>query len=87
MNNKKSHKIVFIVFLSLFATWWVASLVFLGFATFSENITESIQAAYAKAFKDKTLDLMKVTIWTTFLSTACLVTTLLFDDVKKKYLK
>ena len=87
MNKQKKNKIIFIVFVSIFATLWFASLLFLGFATFSETITTAIQNAYSNVFKNKTLNLMKVTIWSTLLTTTGLVVTLLFQDIKKKYAK
>ena len=87
MNKERKNKIVFIVFVSVFAFFWVASLLFLAFSVFSDNITNAIQSAYSKAFKEKTLNLFKVSFWSTLISTVLLVITLLFDEVKKKYLK
>ena len=87
MNKKKGNKIAFIIVASILAVLWVASLVFLAFAVYSADITSAIQNAYAKVFKDKTLNLFKVTLWSTMITTVLLVGTLLFDEVKRKYVK
>ena len=84
MKNK-TEKIWFIVLVSLFATLWLASLVFLGFATLSETITSSIENWYSTTFENKTLDLMKVSLWSTVLTTFSLTVTLLFKEIKKRY--
>ena len=83
--KSKTKKIWFIVLVSLFATLWVSSLVFLGFATLSDNITGSIESWYAKTFQDKTLNLMKTSLWGTVLTTFALTVTLLFKELKKRY--
>ena len=89
--KKDKKKIIFIVVLSVFLTLWVASLVFLGFATLSESITESIQNWYSEKFSDpegtvKTLNLLKVSTYATIITTASVVITLLFKEIKKRYL-
>ena len=86
MKKSKKNKIVFIVLVSTFATLWVASLLFLGFATLSDSITNSIQTWYANAFKEKTLNLLKFSMWSTILTTFALVVTLLAKELKKKYI-
>ena len=83
--NKKTKKICFIVLVSLFALLWVTSLVFLGFATLSESITNTIETWYSEKFTDKTLDLMNVSLWSTVLSTFALTVTLLFKEIQKRY--
>ena len=83
--KSETKKILFIVFVSLFATLWVTSLVFLGFATLSDNITGSIESWYAKSFEGKTLNLMKTSFWGTLLTTIALTITLLFKELKKRY--
>ena len=83
--NKNKKRTWFIVLISVFATFWVASLVFLGFATLSENITNSIETWYADTFEEKTLDLFKVSSWATIINTFALVVTLLSTELKKKY--
>lgn len=84
--NKNKKKVWFIVLVSIFATFWVASLVFLGFATLSENITNAIETAYSKVFEEKTLNLLKVTLWSSVISTFALIVTLLAKELKKKYI-
>jgi hypothetical protein len=84
-NNKK--KVWFIVLVSIFSVLWVASIVFLGFATLSETITDAIESAYSSTFTDKTLNLLTVSMWGVVLSTIALVITLLAQEIKKKYLK
>lgn len=84
MKNK-TRKIWFIVLVSLFATLWLTSLVFLGLATLSDSITDSIETWYTTTFEDKTLDLMKVSLWSTLLTTFALTVTLLFREIKKRY--
>jgi len=91
--SKKTEKILFIVFVSLFATLWVASMVMLGIAAFSETTTASIEAWYLEnhpadpttGAEAKTLDLLNVTTWATIINTAALLITLLFNELKKKY--
>ena len=85
MKNSKKNKIWFIVCLSVFGFLWLVSLIFFGFATLSENITESIQNWYSSIFEEKTLNLYKVSLWGTVLSTTALLITLLFKDIKKRY--
>ena len=84
--NKNKKRTWFIVLVSTFATLWVASLVFLGFSTLSENITNSIESWYATKFEEKTLDLFKVSSWSTILTTCALMIVLLAKELKKKYL-
>lgn len=84
MKNKRK-KICFITLVSLFAFLWISSLLFLGFATLSDSITTSIESWYATKFEEKTLNLMKVSLWSTVLSTFALTVTLLFQEIKKRY--
>lgn len=84
MKNK-TKKVWFIVLVSVFATLWVASLVFLGFATLSDSITNSIETWYAGKFEEKTLNLMKTSLWGTVISTTALTITLLFKELRKRY--
>lgn len=84
MKNK-TKKIWFIVLVSLFGALWLASLLLLGFATLSDSITNSIETWYAKTFEEKTLNLMKVSMWATVISTFALTVTLLFKELKKRY--
>ena len=84
MKNKK-QKIWFIVLVSLFATLWVTSLVFLGFATLGPSVTDKIQTWYAETFENKTLNLMNVSLWATVITTFALTVTLLFKEIKKRY--
>ena len=86
MKNSKKNKIIFIVLISTFATLWVASLLFLGFATLSDSITNSIETWYAVKFEEKTLNLFKFSMWTTIISTLGLIFTLLSKELKKKYI-
>ena len=91
--SKKSQKICFIVFVSLFATFWVASMVMLSIAVFNETATASIEAWYAERHPvdeaagetAKELDLMNLSNWMLIISTAGLLITLLFKELKKKY--
>lgn len=85
MKNNKKNKIWFIVCLSVFGFFWLASLIFFGFANLSENITESIQNWYAKSFEGKTLNLFNVSLFGTVLSTSALLITLLFKEIKRRY--
>ena len=91
--NKKKEKILFIVFVSVFATLWVASMVMLGIAAFNETATASIEAWYLEKHPAdpttgaaaETLDLLTFTTWTTIITTAGLLITLLFAELKKRY--
>ena len=91
--SKKSQKICFIVFVSIFAVLWVGSMVMLGLAAFNAEVTESIESWYASKHpadpttgkEAETLNLFKVTAWASALSTAGLLITLLFKELKKKY--
>lgn len=83
---KKNKKIWFIVLVSIFATLWAASLVFLGFATLSETITDSIETWYSTKYEEKTLNLFKISMWSTFINTVLLSFILLYKEFKKKYL-
>ena len=94
--SEKSKKIYFIVFVSLFAALWAFSMVSLGIAAFSETTTASIEAWYSETFtdadavalgeaKEAELDLMNFSTWMTVISTAGLLITLLFKELKKKY--
>ena len=85
--KEKKKKIWFIVLVSIFATLWVASLVFLAISTLNYDITEKIQTAYANKFEDKTLNLFKLSFYSTIITTAGLLITLLFKELRKKYLK
>lgn len=82
--NKK-NKICFIVFLSVFVVIWLTSLVFLGISSFSENATKSIETWYASKNEESTLNLAKVSLYGTLLSTCAIVVTLLFKEIKKRY--
>ena len=82
--NKK-NKICFIVFLSIFIAIWLASLVFLGITSFSDTTTKSIETWYATKYEEKTLNLAKVSLYGTLLSTCAIVVTLLFKEIKKTY--
>jgi ABC-type phosphate/phosphonate transport system permease subunit len=86
MKNSKKKKIWFIVLVSIFATLWATSLLFLGFATLSDSITDSIQTWYSNKFEEKTLNLLKVSMWSTVLTTFALTVTLLAKELKKKYI-
>ena len=86
MKKSKKNKIIFIVLVSTFATLWVASLLFLGFATLSDSITNSIQTWYANTFEEKTLNLLKFSMLSTIITTFALVVTLLAKELKKKYI-
>ena len=65
----------------------------LGLAAFNEEVTLSIETWYAERHpadaktgeEGKTLDLFNVTKWATALTTAALLITLLFKELKKKY--
>ena len=83
-NNKK--KIWFIVLVSIFATLWITSLLFLGFSTLSESITNSIETAYANRFEESTLNLQTTSMWATVITTSALTITLLAKELKKKYI-
>ena len=91
--SKKSQEICFIVFVSLFATFWVASMVMLSIAAFNEGATASIEAWYAERHPanettgeaGKELDLMNISNWVAIISTTGLLVTLLFKELKKKY--
>lgn len=85
MKNSKS-KIWFIVLISIFGVLWLTSLTFFGISTLSESITDSIQTWYSDTFTDKTLDLSKVSLWATIVTTTAVVITLLWKEIKKKYL-
>ena len=84
---KKKKSVLFIILVAVFATFWLASLLFLGFATFSDTITGAIEQAYSNVFKEKTMSLLSVTLWSTTIFTAALLITLLWDEIKRKYLK
>ncbi len=91
MMKKDKKQITFIVVLSIFLLLWVTSLLFLGFATLSESITDSIQSWYTEKFSKpdevaKTLNLLKVSTYATIISTSAVVITLLAKEIKKKYL-
>ena len=91
MMKKDKKQITFIVVLSIFLLLWVTSLIFLGFATLSESITDSIQSWYSEKFSDpegttKTLNLLKVSTYATIITTVSVVITLLSKEIKKKYL-
>ena len=94
--SKKSQKVWFIVLVSIFATLWVASMVTLGIAAFSEGTTLKIETWYTETFTDeeavlmgeeeeKVLDLLNVGKWATIISTTALLVVLLFKELKKKY--
>ena len=70
----------------MFGLLWITSLVMLGFATLSENITTSIETWYANTFEEKTLNLLKVSLWSTVITTFALTVTLLAKEFKKKYI-
>ena len=82
----KKKKVWFIVLVSIFATLWLTSLVFLGFATLSDSITTSIETWYSTKFEEKTLDLLKVSMWATLVNTIALMFVLLYQEFKKKYI-
>lgn len=84
-NNSNKKKIWFIVLVSVFGVLWATSLVFLGISALSESATESIENWYANTFADKTLNLAKVSMWSTVISTFSLVVTLLAKEIKKRY--
>lgn len=86
MKNAKRNKIIFIVLISVFATLWVASLVFFGISTLADSATKSIETWYADKFTEKTLNLYKVSMWATVINTFAVLVTLLAKELKKKYL-
>lgn len=86
MKNSKKKKITFIVLISVFATLWVTSLVFFGISMLADTATKSIETWYASKFTEKTLNLYKVSMWSTVITTFALLMTLLAKEFKKKYI-
>lgn len=83
MKDKK--KIIFITLISIFGIIWLASLVFLGISTLSDNARNAIETWYESKGEDRNLNLTKLTMWTTTLSTLAIIITLLANELKKKY--
>ena len=84
--KSNTKKVWFIVLISVFGLLWLTSLLFLGFATLSDSITKSIETWYASIREESTLNLLKVSSWSTIITTLALVITLLAKELKKKYL-
>jgi len=83
MKDKK--KIIFITLISIFGIIWLASLVFLGISTLSDNARNAIETWYESKGEDRNLNLTKLTMWSTTISTIAILITLLSIELKKKY--
>ena len=79
MKDKK--KFIFITLISIFGIIWL----FLGISTLSDNARNAIETWYESKGEDRNLNLTKLTMWTTTLSTLAIIITLLANELKKKY--